>query len=238
MVTSEGEARGMARIDMKRELADLYRAPRDPVMVDVPPLGYIMVDGKGDPNTSEWFSEATGALYAVSYTLKFKLKRGPGELDYVVMPLQGLWWAGDMDAFVMEARDDWEWTLMILQPGEVTQALLEEARREVREGKGLEAVDHLRLETYDEGLAAQVMHMGPYAEEAPTIAGLHQFIDEGGQRQGQAPRDIPGRPPQDGAGAAAHDNQAARGVKGSHRGEGTCQLRDTILIPPGPGVVR
>ncbi len=172
----------MAKIDLKKELADLYKAPREPVMVDVPELKYIMVDGKGDPNVSEWFQEATGALYAVSYTLKFKLKRGPGAMDYVVMPLQGLWWAEDMDAFLAEAKDQYVWTLMILQPEEVTQAMFEEACQEVREKKGLEAVDRLRLEPYHEGPSAQVMHVGPYADEAPTIAGLHLFIDESGHR--------------------------------------------------------
>jgi hypothetical protein len=171
----------MAKIDMKRELADLYRAARKPAMVDVPPLRYIMVDGRGDPNVSDRFQEATGALYAVSYTLKFELKRGPDALDYVVMPLQGLWWAEDMDAFLAEAKEEYEWTLMILQPDEVTEGMFADACREVREKKGLEAVDELRLETYHEGPSAQVMHIGPYAEEAPTIAGLHEFIDDSGR---------------------------------------------------------
>jgi hypothetical protein len=170
----------VAKIDLKKELADLYKAPTEPVMVDVPPLRYIMVDGRGDPNVSEWFQEATGALYAVSYTLKFKLKRGPASVDYVVMPLQGLWWAEDMDVFLLEAKEEYEWTLMILQPEEVTEEMFGEACREVREKKGLEAVDELRLETYQEGAAAQVMHIGPYADEAPTIAALHGFIDDSG----------------------------------------------------------
>jgi len=172
----------VAKIDLKKELAHLYKAQREPAMVDVPPLLYLMVDGRGDPNDNEWFSEATGALYAVSYNLKFQLKRGPQALDYVVMPLQGLWWAKDMDVFVKDARADWEWTLMILQPEEVTQELFEDGGEEVLRKKGLEAVGQLRLETYHEGPAAQVMHTGPYADEAPTIAGLHAFIDESGHQ--------------------------------------------------------
>jgi hypothetical protein len=172
----------MGKTDLKRELGDLYKAPRRPVMVDVPPLRYAMVDGKGDPNTSQWFADATGALYAVSYTLKFKLKRGPRALDYVVMPLQGLWWAEDMDSFLLEAKDQYEWTLMILQPDQVTEEMFADACQEVREKKGLEAVERLRLETYHEGPSAQVMHIGPYADEAPTIAGLHAFIDDSGKR--------------------------------------------------------
>lgn len=171
----------MTKIDMKKELGHLYKAPRKPEMVEVPPLKYIMVDGTGDPTDNEWFGEATGALYAVSYTLKFKLKKGTPAMDYVVMPLQGLWWAEDMEVFVMDARKDWKWTLMILQPEEVTQGMFEDACREVLKKKGLEAVDQLRLETYREGSAAQVMHIGPYAEEAPTIATLHQFIQDEGR---------------------------------------------------------
>jgi hypothetical protein len=170
----------MANIDMKKELANLYKAPRKPVMVDVPDLGFIMVDGTGNPNDNLWFQEAAGALYAVSYTLKFKLKLGPVARNYVVMPLEGLWWAEDMEVFVMDIREDWLWTLMILQPEEVTQELFEDACAEVLKKKGLEAVEKLRLESYHEGQSAQVMHIGPYADEAPTIAGLHQFIDESG----------------------------------------------------------
>ena len=171
----------MAKIDLKRELVDLYKAPREPVLVDVPSLTYAMVDGTGSPNDNEWFEEAVGALYAVSYTLKFKLKRGPRAMDYVVMPLQGLWWAEDMDVFVLDKRDDWLWTLMILQPDEVTKDVFEEACQEVLDKKGLEAVGQLRLETYHEGPSAQVMHIGPYADEAPTIACLHEFIHDSGR---------------------------------------------------------
>jgi hypothetical protein len=100
--------------------------------------------------------------------------------NYVVMPLQGLWWAEDMEVFVMDAREDWLWTLMILQPEEVTPELFDDACQEVLKKKGLEAVGDLRLESFHEGPSAQVMHVGPYADEAPTIAGLHQFIDESG----------------------------------------------------------
>ncbi|UCC94148.1 MAG: GyrI-like domain-containing protein [Thermoplasmata archaeon] len=171
----------MGGIDLKRELADLYKAPRKPVMVDVPSLRYAMVDGTGNPNDNEWFQEATGALYAVSYTLKFKLKKGPSALNYVVMPLQGLWWAEDMEVFVMDAREEWLWTLMILQPEEVTPEMFNDACQEVLDKKGLEAVNELRLEEYHEGPSAQVMHLGPYAEEAPTIAMLHEYIEDSGR---------------------------------------------------------
>jgi hypothetical protein len=141
-----------------------------------------MVDGTGNPNDNAWFQEATGALYAVSYTLKFSLKRGPQAVDYTVMPLEGLWWAEDMEVFVMDQRDDWLWTLMILQPEEVTEAMFEEACKGVMDKKGIGAVEHLRLETCHEGPSAQVMHIGPYTDEGPTIAALHEFIEEQGRR--------------------------------------------------------
>lgn len=172
----------MDKIDLKKEMGHLYKAPRKPEIVDVPALRYIMVDGTGNPNDNEWFQEATGALYAVSYTLKFKLKKNTTPMDYVVMPLQGLWWADDMEVFVMDMREDWKWTLMILQPEEITPEMFEDACNEVRKKKGLKAVDQLRLETYEEGPSAQVMHLGPYAEEAPTIAALHEFIEHQGKR--------------------------------------------------------
>jgi hypothetical protein len=171
----------VAKIDLKKELRDLYMAPKDvPEMVDVPPMNYLMVDGSGNPNTSQEFADAVGALYGLAYTLKFKLKRGPTAVDYVVMPLQGLWWADDMDVFAMMQRDDWKWRAMILAPKEVTPEMFEEAREELRAKKDPPALDRARLEEYTEGLSAQVMHIGPYADEAPTIERLHSFIREQG----------------------------------------------------------
>lgn len=175
----------MAKIDMKKELRDLYTAPKgDPETVDVPPLDYLMIDGVGDPRSSQEFADAVGALYGLAYTLKFKLKKGPLAVDYVVMPLQGLWWADDMDVFTMMQRDDWQWRVMILAPKEVTQEMFEEAREELRAKKDPPSLDKARLGEYAEGLAAQIMHIGPYAEEEPTIQRLHEYIHE----QGHQPR--------------------------------------------------
>ena len=176
-----GDVIGMAKIDLKKELKDLYTAPRDlPVLLDVPVLQYVMIDGEGTPNDSQMFMEAMEALYGLSYTLKFMLKKGPEPMDFVVMPLQGLWWAEDMEEFSMDRKEDWLWTLMILQPDAVTEGMFEAASDELRRKKDPAALDRLRLETYHEGLSAQVMHIGPYEAEAPTIAGLHEFIRESG----------------------------------------------------------
>ncbi len=171
----------MTKIDLKKELRDLYTAPKDPpVLLDVPVLQYVKIDGEGTPNDSQMFQDAMEALYGLSYTLKFMLKKGPEPMDFVVMPLQGLWWAEDMEEFSMDRKEDWLWTLMILQPDAVTEGMFEAASDELRRKKDPAALDRLRLETYHEGLSAQVMHIGPYEAEAPTIAGLHEFIRESG----------------------------------------------------------
>jgi hypothetical protein len=120
------------------------------------------------------------ALYSVSYALKFALKRGPRQLDYRVMPLEGLWWVEDMTQFSIERKSDWEWTMMIRQPDEVDEDLLEQAVHKASAKKDLPALPLLRLERFTEGLAAQIMHIGPYAAEGPTIQRLHAFIAEQG----------------------------------------------------------
>lgn len=173
----------MAKIDLKKELKELYNPPREPVLVDVPPLSFLMVDGSGYPGTSQEYQEAMEVLYGMAYTLKFKLKRGPLALDHVVMPLEGLWWAKDMDVFLMDRKEEWLWTSMIMQPREVTKDLFEEARDELGRKKGPPALPRARLEVYEEGASAQVMYLGPYSEEGPTIEALHAFIEEGGHRR-------------------------------------------------------
>jgi hypothetical protein len=169
------------KIDLKKRFKELYQPPREPVMVDVPELAFLMVDGEGYPETSQRFQDAMGALYGVAYTLKFALK-GEG-LDFTVMPLEALWWAEDMDAFLDGGdKDDWIWTAMIAQPDEVAPEHVEAAReavgrKQVKKGEPANpALPDLRLERWTEGPAAQVMHLGPYGEEGPTIRALHDFI--------------------------------------------------------------
>lgn len=171
----------MPKIDYKKEFAELYKQKKgEPTLVEVPPLTFLMVDGKGDPNTSQEYQESIEALYAVSYTLKFMSKKGPEEFDYVVMPLEGLWWAEDMSDFSVEAKDDWFWTSMIMQPEHITEGMYAEAVKTVRKKKNPAALDRLRFGTFEEGLAAQILHIGPFAEEGPTIEKLHEFIEGSG----------------------------------------------------------
>lgn len=158
----------------------LYRATRDkPQLVDVPQASFLMIDGAGDPNTVPAYTAAIEALYSVSYTLKFTLKKVAG-LDYHVMALEGLWWAAGMQAFSSGRKDDWFWTMMIAQPDSVTAAVVERAMQQVRTKRDLPALGSMRLAMFTEGRAAQVLHVGPYSAEGPTIARLHAFIREQG----------------------------------------------------------
>lgn len=166
-----------ARIDLKKEWPQLYKASaKTPALVTVPPLPYLMVDGSGDPNTAPAYAEAITALYSVAYTLKFASKNSPAGIDFTVMPLQGLWWAADMAAYATGTREDWHWTMMILQPEHITAEMVADAIEQTRAKKNPAGLDHVRFATYDEGLAAQVLHVGPYSAEAPTIERLHGWI--------------------------------------------------------------
>jgi hypothetical protein len=170
----------MKRLDLKKDLRALYApSPREVEMVRVPKLNFLMIDGKGDPNLSPGFALAVQALYAAAYTLKFMIKKEEA-VDYPVMALEGLWWADNLEVFRMEQRDDWKWTLMIMQPSLVTKARLKKAVAAAMEKKGLDALRDIRLESYGEGLAVQIMHIGPYASEGPTIEKLHSFALERG----------------------------------------------------------
>lgn len=177
----------MKKIDHKKELKHLYRpSAKEVSVVDVPPMSFLMIGGQGDPNTSEAYKEAIGALYAVSYTLKFMVKKSEAEIDYKVMPLEGLWWMEDMSQFSVEDKGAWKWTAMIMQPDFVTMELVEAAKEQAQKKKGLAAISQITFEVFHEGRAAQIMHIGPYAEEAPTIKKLHEFIAaRGGRRAGK-----------------------------------------------------
>jgi hypothetical protein len=165
----------MTRIDLKKELKTFYTAPKKPELVDVPPMNFLMVTGQGDPNAGE-FQQAMEALFSVSYALKFKAKKI--DKDYTVMPPEGLFWAEDMSSFALGDKNAWEWTLMIAQPEFITEEMFWSALEETRKKKGLKAEP--RFESYHEGLSAQIMHIGPYGDEATTIKMLHDFIRENG----------------------------------------------------------
>ena len=168
------------KIDLNRERHAVSSAGPDPMLVDLPDLALLMIDGRGDPNTAPDYPAAVQALYAVAYTAKFAIKRAPGGIDYVVMPLEGLWWTPDMAAFTVEDKSAWDWTMMIMAPEQVTREVFAEAAATAGKKHPSDAITRMRLERFAEGQAAQVMHIGPYATEGPTIGRLHAFIAERG----------------------------------------------------------
>jgi hypothetical protein len=169
-----------AKVDFKRELTGFCTAKRSPAAVPVPELAFVMIDGHGDPNTSEEYRHAVSALFSVSYAARFALKRA-GVIDFGVMPLEGLWWAADMSAFSIDDKPTWDRTMLIMQPDEVTADVLSEAKARAAAKAPVTALERLRLERFAEGLAAQVLHVGPYSAEGATIASLHTFIAEQGR---------------------------------------------------------
>ena len=176
----------MDKIDLKLDMKHLYQASAKAVVqVDVPAQNFLMIDGVGDPNTSPAYAQAVEALFAVSYATKFLVKKGPQALDYAVMPLEGLWWANDMAAFSGGDKSQWQWTMMILQPGFVSPDTIHCAMAETRKKKNLPAIDLLRLEEFREGPCAQLLHVGPFSAEGPSIARLHDFIDARSSRTGR-----------------------------------------------------
>jgi hypothetical protein len=173
----------MEKVDFKKKIKHLYQpSTKEVEQIDVPMMNYLMVDGVGDPNTSKAFTEAVEVLFALSYTLKFMVKKGALAIDYGVMPLEGLWWADDMTAFSSGDKSDWKWTLMIMQPEFISKKMVDAAIAEVRKKKNPAALDKARFEALSEGNAAQIMHIGPFSEEGPDIERLHRFIESRGHK--------------------------------------------------------
>ena len=165
------------KVDLKRTL-DGYQAQRGQVRVlDVPDTRYLMLDGRGDPNTSPAFAEAVQALYPVAYAMKFASKTDLGR-DYVVPPLEGLWWADDMSAFTA-ARDKsrWDWTLMLMVPDWLDEDAFRTAQERVAAKNRPDRLDDVRMETLSEGRCVQTLHVGTFDAEAEVLAHLHdEFI--------------------------------------------------------------
>ncbi len=171
----------MTKIYLKKELKSLYSASaKQPRFVEVAPLNYLMVDGSGDPNTSVAYADAVEALFSLAYTIKFAVRKGTGQVDYAVMPLEGLWWMDDMSQFSLARKDEWKWTMMIMQPALVTAAHVEEGRGSLASRKTLRALEKVRFDSFHEGDVAQILHTGPFSEEGPTIERLHSFIEANG----------------------------------------------------------
>lgn len=184
----------MKTLDLKKQFKYLYQPSAKRIeTVQVPNLQFAMVDGfieKGsEPGKSPAFAEATMALYGLSYTLKFMFKkRKTNAVDYPVMALEGLWWVED-GKFEIFRKDNWFYTLMILQPEIVTKEVFEEAREQVRKKKGdSETLAKARLSHFEEGLCVQTMHIGPYATEPATVERMQAYMAENGWKDNVGPK--------------------------------------------------
>lgn len=172
------------KVDFKKTL-DSYRARHGEFrMVDVGEMQYLMIDGHGDPNISAAYSEALAALFPVAYKLKFISKR-ERELDYVVPPLEGLWWADDMDAFtVSRDKSQWDWTMMLMVPSWLDEDAFQQAVDQVGAKNKPALLDEVRLETLSEGLCVQTLHRGSFDDEGPVLERMHsEFIPANGLRE-------------------------------------------------------
>jgi len=178
------EGSSMCALDLKKELKSLYApAGNAPTVVKVPPINFVMVDGSGDPNTSANYRAALEALYTVSYGAKFKTKRTDPAADYTVMPLEGLWWTDDATLPEMwEHKEEFHWTAMIAQPDYISAETITEVVEEATRKKALPALSKIRLERFEEGLCVQIMYIGPYSAERPTIERLHAFAEAQGYK--------------------------------------------------------
>ncbi len=163
------------KIDLKKELKNLYNPlTKEVTVVDVPAMNFLLVNGEGAPESPQ-YREAIEALFSVSYTIKFMVKKGKG-IDYTVMPLEGLWWADDMTKFSTDRKNEWKWTAMIMQPKYVTVDDVKVAVEVVKKKKNSAALPKVRFESFKEGPAAQIMYVGPFSAEGPTIAKIHAHI--------------------------------------------------------------
>jgi hypothetical protein len=166
----------MQKVDIRKELKSLYNPSiRQVELVDVPSMTFLMIDGSGDPNTAKEYQEAIEALYSLAYAIKFTVKKEL-EIDYGVMPLEGLWWTDDMSLFGTSDKHAWKWTAMMMQPEYVSGSLHEKVLEQVKKKKDLPGLAKIRLQTFHEGQSAQIMYIGPYSNEGPTIKIVHDFL--------------------------------------------------------------
>lgn len=172
--------------DFRKAFSDILSPKMMKVeFVDIPALNFLMVDGQGDPNTSRDYSDAVSNLYGVAYTIKFAYKKEKS-VDFNLLALEGLWWVDNMNLFSAENKNEWKWTMMLFLPDFVSAADVHRAIADVKKKKEAAGIDLMRYERFTEGLAAQVLHVGPYLAEKPTIDLLHRVISEQGyKRQGK-----------------------------------------------------
>ena len=176
-----------AKFDFKKEYKELYQPKTEPSIVEVPEMLFIAVDGQGDPNTSPVYQEAVQVLYGLSYAIKMSPKSGnapQGYFDYVVPPLEGLWWGGDinLDTMTITDKSTFSWTMMIRQPEFVTEEVFAWAKETLAKKKPELDPTKVRLMQFTEGLCVQVLHIGPYDAEPETVRRMDQYALEQGYK--------------------------------------------------------
>ncbi len=172
----------MDKVDFKKEWPHLYNpSSKGFSETEAPEMQFLMADGHGDPNTAQIYKDVVEALYAVAYKLKFMSKKQLSK-DYVVAPLEGLWWADDMQTFTAKRdKSAWDWTMMLMQPDWITPEMFTQAVAEAQKGKELPALSKVRLERYHEGLVVQILHIGSYEAEGPVLDKLHhEYLPQNG----------------------------------------------------------
>lgn len=170
------------KLDFKKSMKDLYvpSARKGFHVVDVPTMRFLMIDGAGDPNTAPEYAEAVETLYSVAYAIKFASKNNLGR-DYVVPPLEGLWWADDMTTFLMRDKTAWKWNMMIMVPEWIGPKMIHAVIAKVAKKKAPRALGQLRVEVLEEGKAVQILHIGSYDDEGPVLERMHkEFIPSQG----------------------------------------------------------
>jgi hypothetical protein len=151
----------MEKINFLKKFDKFYnQSSKKVTIVDVPVMNYLMIDGEGDPNKSKVFSDAVEILFSLSYTIKFMIKKGPTVLDYGVMPLEGVWWVDDISTFTMDKKDNWKWTMMIMQPEFVTESIVECAFTQVNKKKKLCALENVRFKSMGDGYLLKFCILG------------------------------------------------------------------------------
>jgi len=170
----------MEKIDLKKVYKNLYQSStKEPSLVEAPEFQIFSVQGEGNPNTSVDFKNAVETLFPVAFKAKFICKKEL-QKDYVVMPLEGLWWTDDMNCFSQDNKDIWKWKIFIIQPDFMTKEIFERAKEEAAKKKDLPALERVTFEKIEEGLSAQILHIGSYDNEKTTIEKLHTFIKDKG----------------------------------------------------------
>ncbi len=174
------------KIDFKKKFKELYQpSSKEVVVVSVPEIQFLMINGMGSPGEAQEYNDAVATLFPVAFKTKF-LSKAKGK-DYVVPPSEGLWWADDMNDFTGGNRNKWKWTMMIMLPDWITKKMIDEAIKITFKSKPeiSKTLKKLRVEKYSEGKCAQIMHVGPFSEVGPTVQKIHNFIEEqGGKFEG------------------------------------------------------